>query len=225
MLTPDQRQAILAFDTCKIANAIEALHLRMRNEGYTHPGLRCVTGYPRALGYAVTSRVKCADPLMKGYSYSDLAEWWAVFHTRPSPRIAVIEDVDETPGQGSVLSDVHASVLQALQCHAVVTNGAVRNIPALAEMGFPAFSCHITLSHAYVHLVEFGCPVNILGLSVSPAELIYVDVHGVLAIPEESVEDIIRVAGETARIEKTVIDLCRTKPFSFDRLREAVRHL
>ena len=226
MLDANQRSQLLRFDTCKIANAIEKLGLRLRNEGFTSPGLSCQSGrQARALGYAVTSRVKCADPPMKGYSYYDLADWWDRIRSRPEPRIAVIEDVDETPGQGAVLSDVHAEVLCALNCHAVITNGAVRDIGALARQPIAVFSRYVGMSHAYVHMTEFGIPVEILGLRVAPEDLLYVDVHGALEIPEPHVDEIIELATEQARRERIVIDLCRARPFSFAVLRAAVRSL
>lgn len=221
-----QRQELLLYDTCKIANAIEALNIRQRNEGFTHSGLRCVTGgFPAILGHAVTSKVKCADPPMKGYPTYDLADWWELISTRPSPRIAVIEDVDETPGQGGVLSDVHAQVLRALGCVGVVTNGAVRNIPVLAHLQFPAFCKHVTVSHSYVHMVDYGVPVEILGLSIAPGDLIYADVHGVISIPSERVSDILRVAQERTQRERVIIDLCRSDSFTFEALRKAVSAL
>jgi 4-hydroxy-4-methyl-2-oxoglutarate aldolase len=226
MLPETHRQELLLYDTCKIANAIEVLKIRQRNEGFTHAGLRCVTGgFPAILGHAVTSKVKCADPPMKGYSTYDLCDWWEVIATRPSPRIAVIEDIDESPGQGGVLSDVHAEVLRALGCLGVVTNGAVRNIPLLAHLQFPAFCKHVTVSHSYVHLVDYGIPVEILGLTIAPGDLIYADVHGVISIPAELVSDILRVARECADRERTIIDLCRSDSFSFDALRKAARAL
>jgi hypothetical protein len=49
---------IRQFDTCTVANAIEHFRVRLRNEGFTRPGLRCVTGgSPRLLGYGATCRV------------------------------------------------------------------------------------------------------------------------------------------------------------------------
>ncbi len=217
---------LIAFDTCKIANAIEVLKLRLHNEGFTRPGLRCVTGgFPAVLGYAVTSKVRCADPPMRGTSHLDLTDWWAKLRERPAPRIAVIEDIDPEPGQGAVLSQMHAEILRSLQCCGVVTNGAVRNIPSLAAMSFPAFSCHVTMSHAYAHMVEYGVAVEILGLRVAPSDLIYADVHGMLSIPVEHVGDILRVAREREQKLIKIIDLCHGGRFSFDRLRAEIQEL
>lgn len=214
-----QCEALQAFDTCKIANAIEHLGLRLKNEGFTRPGLHCRTGgFPSAVGYAVTSRVRTADPPIRGYSCYDLKEWWAEFGRFPVPRLAVIEDVDLAPGQGAVLSDLHAEVLRALDCRALVTNGAVRNVPSLHRMGFPVFSAHVAVSHAYTHMVEHGVPVEIFGLPVQPRDLLFADCHGVLSIPEPHLDEILRLASELVSAERRIIDLCRSGDFSLSAL-------
>lgn len=218
-LGDDDLAALRQFDTCKLANAIEKLNLRLHNEGYTRPGLRCVTGTcGSVVGFAATSRVHCEDPPLRGSSFHDVAEWWAYLEKQPRPQIAVIQDIDPRPAQGAVLSDVHAAILRSLGCVGVVTNGAVRNIPALEAMSFPAFASQVTISHAYVHLVDYGRPVEIHGLPIHPADLLYADVHGVLSLPMGYLPDIIRLARENALHEARVIDLCRSSEFSFERL-------
>jgi 4-hydroxy-4-methyl-2-oxoglutarate aldolase len=218
-LSAEQLTALQQFDTCKLANAIERLNLRLHNEGYTQPGLRCVTGACEpVLGFAATSRVRCGDPPLRGSSFHDVADWWAYLKEQPVPKIAVIEDVDPRPAQGAVVSNVHAEVLRALGCAGAVTNGAVRDIPALTVMNFPAFASQVTISHAYVHLVEYGKPVDIHGLKINPGDLLYADVHGVLSLPVGQIPDVIRLAHEAARHEARVIDLCRSPEFSLERL-------
>ena len=223
MITEGQRNQILHFDTCKIANALECLKIRLKNEGFTRPGLHCVTaGFPTVLGYAVTCRVKAAEPPLKGSLHFDRLEWWEQIASQPGPSIAVIQDVDHHPGQGAVLSDVHAEVLRALNCHGLITNGAVRDLPALVAMGFPAFSQFVAASHSYVHMVDYNVPVEIIGLHVRPGDLVFVDVHGALLLPTEAIDDVIRVANEQAAHERTVVDLCRSQHFSIPKLRAAL---
>ena len=226
MLSESQRNQILRFDTCKIANALERLKIHLKNEGFTHPGLHCFTGgFPTALGYAVTSRVKTADPPLKGSSHFDPLDWWERIGLHPGPTIAVIQDVDHKPGQGAVLSDVHAAILRALNCHALITNGAVRNLPALDAMQFPSFSQFVTASHAYVHMIDFDAPVDILGLHIKPGNLVYADVHGALVLPVDAIDDLIRVANEQAAQERAIIDLCQGNQFSIANLKVALARI
>ena len=52
-------------------------------------------------------------------------------------------------------------------------------------MGFHLFAGNVSVSHAYAHIVEFGEPVEIGGLKISPGDLIHGDCHGVQTIPLE----------------------------------------
>src|SRR5664279_5636030 len=77
VLSSSQLDAIQQFDTCTIANATEQFGVRLRNVGFTRPGLRCVTdGGARLLGYASTSRVRTSNPPVTGEAYLDRTDWW-----------------------------------------------------------------------------------------------------------------------------------------------------
>ncbi len=183
-LTSDQMNAIRRLGTCIVSNAIEVFEVRLRNEGYTWPSLRCVTGnLPPILGYATTCRVKTENPPLTGHSYYNRTDWWDEIERLPAPRVAVIEDLDNIPGLGASVGEVHASILRALNCEGVVTNGSVRDIPAAQEMQFPMFAGGVSVSHSYIHMVDHGGPVLICGLTIRPGDLLYGDCHGLLSIP------------------------------------------
>jgi len=217
-------EAILQFDTCIIANAIEKFGVRLRNEGYTRPGLQCVTGgFPRLLGYAATSRIRSSDPPMTGNSYLDRTDWWMGIQSLPAPRIAVIQDLHAESGLGSVVGEVHAAVLKALQCQGVITNGTVRDIPAVTRMQFPLFARGASVSHAYTHIVDYAQPVRIFGLEIRAGDLLFADCHGVVSIPHEIAAQLPEVAARISAQERRIIDLCQSSNFSTAKLLEAIR--
>ena len=74
-------------------------------------------------------------------------------------------------------------VLRRLHCVGVVTNGSVRDIPAARSAGFHYFAGSVAVSHGYVHIVDFGQPVEIGGLKVASGELLHGDLHGVQSVP------------------------------------------
>jgi regulator of RNase E activity RraA len=183
-----------------------------------------VTGeVERLIGYAVTSRIKTSNPPPAGHPYDDRSDWWNLMVRVPSPRIAVMQDIDACPGFGSILGEVHAAILTALHCRGVITNGAVRNIPGLNALNFQAFACHVTVSHGYCHMVDFGVPVEILGLSIAPASLLLADCHGVLSIPLEIAQDLPRIARDAVRRNRKIIDMCKSPDFSIEKLRSAIK--
>ena len=209
-----------------MSNAIEEFGLRLRNEGYSRPGLRCIfPELPAMLGYAVTSRIKCSNPPPTGNYYFDRTDTWNLMATQPGPHVAVVQDIDEKRGIGASVGEVHASIFQALGCTGVVTDGAVRDLAAVRALRFPMFAGCVSVSHAYVHMVDFGNPVEIFGLKIRPGDLLYGDCHGVLSIPEEIAGEVAAKAGELLKKERRVIDLCRSPEFSIEKLQAAVRDL
>ena len=219
VLTPTL-EAIRQFDTCQIANAIETLGLRLRNVGFTRPGLQPLAGASlSALGFAVTTRFRAADPPVAGKIYPDRTDWWEYVASAPSPRIAIFEDLENPPGTGAAVGEVHGEILRALGCAGLITNGSVRDLPALRAMQFPVFAQSTSVSHAYIHLVDFAQPVEILGLAIAPGDLIYADCHGAISIPLEAAPELPAIALEQAKRERRVIDLCRSGKFTVEALR------
>ncbi|MBI3878556.1 MAG: RraA family protein [Verrucomicrobia bacterium] len=223
-LTAEQLKALQALDTCTVANAIETFDLRLRNEGFANQTIRRLTAAPAPMvGHAVTLRIRCSSPPMRGHNYVDRTDWWNHILTIPAPRVVVIQDVDEAPGTGTFLGEVHANILKALGCVGGVTNGAVRDVPAVERTGFQLFAGGVAVSHAYSHIVDFGGPVEIGGLAVNPGDLLHADLHGMLSVPLEIAAQIPAVAAQALERERRVIELCRAKDFSLEKLRAAVK--
>jgi 4-hydroxy-4-methyl-2-oxoglutarate aldolase len=215
-------EAIRQFDTCIIANAIEQFGLRLRNEGYTRPGLRCMTGdRPRILGYAATCTVRSANPPMSGDSYRDRTDWWNAIEALPVPRIAVIQDLEPDAG-GGVVGEVHSAILKAFHCVGAITNGSVRDLPGVSRLGFSLFAGSVSVSHAYAHMVGFGEPVEIFGLQVASGDLIYADCHGAISIPREIADDVPAKAEEIRVREQRILDFCASPGFSQEKLLELI---
>ena len=225
-LTLEDLEAIRGLDTCTVSNAIEQFDLRLRNEGFADASIACqFPQFPPAIGYAVTGRVRSSTPPPVGHTYYDRTDWWNYVLSIPGPRVVVIEDIDRRPGLGAFVGEVHANILMALGCTALVTNGAVRDLEKVRCAGFHFFAGSVSVSHAYVHMVDFGGPVTVGGLEVRPGDLIHADRHGVLKVPKSIARQIPTAAGELLEKERRVIQLCQSREFSVERLREAVQSL
>jgi regulator of RNase E activity RraA len=218
-------EAIRQFDTCTIANAIEQFGVRLRNEGYTRPGLVCVTGgFPKLLGYAATFRVRSSDPPMRGSSHLERTDWWGAIERLPIPRIAVIQDVEAESGSASAVGEVHAAILKAFHCEGVITNGAVRDITGVRRMQFPMFARSVAVSHSYSHVVDYGQPVEILGLEIHGGDLLYADCHGVISIPPNIAREIPEAAAKIRAHEQRIIDVCQSPDFSPEKLLRVIQN-
>jgi 4-hydroxy-4-methyl-2-oxoglutarate aldolase len=219
---------LLAFlrgtSTCEVSNAIEALNLRMRNEGYIQSGIKSIfPAMAPVAGYAVTGRIRTTAPPIKGLCYYQNPEWWEYVASAPDPKIIVIADVDPAPGVGAYFGEVHTRISQGLGCVAYVTNGTVRDLPAIEAAGFPCFAGGVSVSHSYAHLVEIGAPVEIGSLKIEHGDLLHGDLHGVQKIPLEAVNDLPRLVDEIRAHERQLIHLCEQPDFSIDKLIAALR--
>jgi regulator of RNase E activity RraA len=225
-LTPSQLAEFRALSTCVVASAIETFDVRLHNRGFTDSRLVCMSPeLPAAVGYAATARIRSSDPPMEGRSYYDRGAWWDSLIKAPAPRVVVIEDVDSTPGLGAFIGAVHANILLALGCVAVVTNGGVRDLPDVRQSRLQVFAGNVSVSHAYAHVFDFGGTVEIAGLSVHPGDLIHGDLHGVQTIPHEIAGLVPGKALEIVKARKELIAFCHSNDFSIAKLRERVKEL
>jgi 4-hydroxy-4-methyl-2-oxoglutarate aldolase len=225
-LSGDQLDALRKLDTCTLANAVETTGSRLRNEGYVDSTVRCL--FPELspmVGYAIPIRVRTSEPPIAGRAYVDRVDWWDQLLAVPAPRILVVEDVQSYAGTGSFMGEVHAHIYRALGCAGIVTNGAVRDVPALRRMGFQAFVSHVSVSHAYAHVVEVGSPVVVGGLEVQQGDLLHGDLHGVLSIPRQVAGDLPTIAAKQKGIEQTIKSFCDSSGFNVEGLRQLLQQL
>src|ERR1700758_1864786 len=156
-LTEEQLDALRQFDTCMVANAVETFNVRLRNTGFTNASVHCMfEDAPPMVGYAVTARLQSGEPPIKGGTYRDRTEFLSIFHDLSAPRFLVLEDTDSRPVRGAFVGDVHASILKALGCIGHVTNGAVRELPAVRAVGIHLFAGSVLVSHAYAPIFDVG---------------------------------------------------------------------
>ena len=225
MLTPEQMDILRRLDACTLANAIETFRARLRNEGFTDNSIHCLFPQLRSmLGYAATVKIRGSAPPTASNIYGDRTDWWDYILSLPAPRVVVVQDVATKTGLGSLLGAVHVNILRALDCAGAVTNGSVRDLPAAEKLGFQLFAGSVSVSHAYVHIVEFGTPVEIGGLKIHSGDLLHGDQHGVQSIPAGIAAKIPLAAAEIIAREQELITLCQARDFSIEKLRAAVAH-
>lgn len=224
---PVELNALRALDGAAIANAIETFDVRLRNEGFADASIRSLCPLlPPAVGYAVTARIRCASPPPVGHHYHDRTDWWNYIVGVPAPRFVVVQDLDDKPGLGGFVGGIHANILFALGCEGYATNGSVRDIANVRDsVPLQLFGTGVAVSHAFAHIVDFGGPVKIGGLTVASGDLLFGDVNGVQSVPISLAPLLPGVVADMKAREQAVIKLCRSEEFSIDGLRTLVRSL
>lgn len=106
------------------------------------------------------------------------------FETINPGQVLVIDARGEL--SAGVLGDVLATRLVARGGVAVVTDGAVRDLPAMQEVGLPLFARGVhTASFGQAHIVaDLNIPVQCAGVLIMPGDILVGDPEGVVAIPQ-----------------------------------------
>jgi 4-hydroxy-4-methyl-2-oxoglutarate aldolase len=218
-------EGLRKFSTPTISNAIEMFEVRPRSEGFLGPEVRCLfPALGRMVGYAFTAAIS-ADPPSTGSRSIPRDEYWQASAGVPAPRIAVIQDLDNPPGRGSFWGEVNSNIHKALGFIGTVTNGGARDLDEMEPLGFFTFAGEISVSHSYVHLVDFGAPVRIGGTAVAPGDLLHGDRHGVVVIPAQVAGALARAAAEVEEAERELIRYCQSAEFSQEGLKRSYARL
>jgi len=218
-LSLDELEKIRQWPTCAISNAIEIFNVRPWNEGCMSSDVQCVfPSLGTMIGYAVTAVISADSP--DGHRVSR-PDWWEEILKIPEPRVLVIHDVDN-PVSGSFWGEVQANIHKTLGCVGAVTDGAVRDLDEVRELGFHFFSSCVSVTHAYVHLVDVSIPVKVGRVVVKQGDLIMGDKHGVISVPLAIAKHLPEAAKRIERWERNVIDYCRSGTFTLEGLKERV---
>jgi regulator of RNase E activity RraA len=223
--TKEELDFLQSIDTPTVCNLIEIVAPQRRGAFYTVKHLHCpFPDLPPMVGFAktVTIRAKDAIPLDAGYAQRRL-DYLDYVAAEPRPSIMLIEDLDgEHVGYGAFWGEVQSNVHKALGCLGTVTNGSIRDIPQIPE-GFQMLAGSIGPSHAYVHVVEVGCAVNIHGMAANSGDLIHADRHGAVVVPADKIAQMKTALDGLLTREARIIQAARAPGATADKIKAAMK--
>jgi len=222
-LSTKELNALRSISTPTVSNAIELFNVRPKNEGFMSGEIKCI--FPDMgvmVGYACTAVMLASWPDKEREEPLDFRMYEHILQI-PAPRVVVVQDIDQPPCIGSLWGEVNGNIHKALGCVGVVTNGGVRDLDEVHEMGFHFFAAQVIPSHAYDHLVDVGNPVKVGGLVVNPGDLIHADKHGVLVIPHEVASELAEAARRVEESERGLINLCKSPDFTLEKLKDELK--
>ncbi|HMB33328.1 MAG TPA: RraA family protein [Methylomirabilota bacterium] len=224
-LTTEQIEALKKITSPSVANAIEVFKVRQRQEGNISSEIRAL--FPELgplVGYAATCVIRAEQGPIDGHRASTYG-WWDYVMSIPAPRVIVVHDIDEPRGQGAQWGEVQANIHRALGCVGVVTDGSVRDLDEVRALKFQFAAAHVSVSHANVHMVDFGIPVKVGGVWIKPGDLVHFDQHGVVTIPPEIAPQIPAAIAKVEADEKKIISVCQAPGFTPDKLKELYKQI
>lgn len=211
------------FDTPTLANALERLGERDRLADVVSPAVKCVFPELGVMnGYAATATIRASTPQGQGDPYVERVDYWEYIASIPKPTVMVIHDLDSPNPVGSWWGEVHANVHRALGCVGVITDGGVRDLSVVRPLGFHFFAAEVLVTHAYVHLVDFGKPVEVGGITIQSGELMQGDEHGVIRVPAKRAQAIGGACYDVFQSERALIEFCQRPGVTVETLRAFV---
>jgi regulator of RNase E activity RraA len=209
------------YDTPTICNGLEVVAPERRAIGFTvEPMVAADRRLPPIIGLARVGTLRAKEP-PRGPVASRL-DWYDYVAEADLPSVVVLQDLDDRPGYGAFWGEVHTTVHKALGAEGCVTNGSFRDCDMLAK-DFQIIGGRIGPSHAHVHLVDFGKPVNVFGMQAAHDDIVHADYHGAVVIPADVVTKLVDAIELVSRRERVILDICADAEFTPAKLREAVR--
>jgi 4-hydroxy-4-methyl-2-oxoglutarate aldolase len=211
-------------DTPTVANAIEALQVRPRTEGFPSIELRCL--FPELgvmCGYAVTAQVETvsAGNALEEERFVELFE--AVEAAR-KPAIVVMQEIGRNPGWAAHSGEVMSTIFTKLGAIGLITDCGVRDLTAVRRLPFHYFAKGAVASHAHFRIVRSNVPVEVLGMTVHPGTLLHGDENGVITIPEEKQELLKAAIEQVLANERKLLESVRWDDFRAASLRGRFLH-
>lgn len=218
-LSPEVINELKKFDSPTVSNVIELFEVRPHSAGYMNSSIKALfPEMPAVVGYASTVTFRSAHAQAKDETTSSFFAHLEELLTLPAPRIVVFEDLD-TPSGGATFGEVMCAVYQRLECAALITSGAGRDLDAVRKMGFPTFASAVCVSHGYGRIEDVHRPVHVGGLTIWPGDLIHADANGVVVIPKDQAAEVARACPLWIDAEKVVLDYLKEDEVNIDGLR------
>jgi 4-hydroxy-4-methyl-2-oxoglutarate aldolase len=216
ILSSDELEALRRIDSATIANAIEPFGVRPLTEGFTGMDIKCM--FPELgvmVGYAVTAMV---DSQTEGPKPDRSVLWQVIkaIDASPKPAVLVYQDAGPRPSHSCHFGDALANLAKRVGAEGLITNGGVRDLPGVREIGFRYFAPGVTVSHGNYRYVSAGEPVEVSGLRVEQGNLIHADENGVVLIPNEIARDVVESARRILETEASTIGYYRGADFTIE---------
>jgi regulator of RNase E activity RraA len=209
------------WDVPTICNALELVMPERRAIGFTvEPMVAVDASLPPIVGLARTGTIRAKEP-PRG-TVANRLDWYDYVADGDLPTIVVLQDIDDRPGYGAFWGEVQSTVHKALGARGCVTNGSFRDLTAWAK-DFQMIGGRVGPSHAHVHLVDFGKPVNVFGMQVAHDDVVHADYHGAVVVPADAIKKLPAAIDVVARRERVILDICKSPDFSPAKLRDAIR--
>ncbi len=203
-------------DTPTVCNAIEVAQGKRGFNDFTRGTMQCSAPGEAMVGYARTARIQAVNPPSEDADVIKARRmaYYKYMAEGPRPGVAVVQDMDVPNAIGAYWGEINTNVHKSFGLSGALTDGVMRDLGDLPE-GFPVVAGSIGPSHGFVHVIDFGQPVEVMGMTVTPGALVHADRHGAVVIPNDVVDVLEAAIAQLFKSEKVVLEATKDKRIGF----------
>jgi regulator of RNase E activity RraA len=104
------------------------------------------------------------------------------------------------------MGELTATALRVKECHGAIVNGYTRDARKLITMGYPTFAWGSSPvdTTGRVRVVDYNIPIAIGGVTITPGDLVFADLDGIVAIPRAAEKGVIEKVLDRISTENAV---------------------
>jgi regulator of RNase E activity RraA len=206
-------------DSPTVANAIETFNLRDRCDGFIGGAVECQ--FPD-LGVMVGRAVTVTMSSAPGATASRDGYWkmWDAVAAAGAPSVIAIQDVSGKPERCAYAGEMMATLAQRLGAVGMVTDGALRDVQEVHDIGFHYFMRFPVVSHGNFEIVSVGEPIELDGQRVEPGDILHGDRNGIVIIPDAALEGLPAAVQGIRERESAQLEYMRSDAFSLADLKQ-----
>ncbi|MBM3784663.1 MAG: RraA family protein [Acidobacteria bacterium] len=201
---PAKDPLIAGFERSTVASVADAVDQITGQRGFLSHDMRPRTGNIRVVGRATTALLRPAPPekatpaLSTGYSTA------MIDNSKPGDvGVIVIEDGLDVAGIGGLMS----TAAKARGMAGVIVDGGVRDLKEVRGLGLPIYARSVVPSSTVSRFagVAKDVPVRCAGVEIQPGDIIVADEDGVVRVPKDRADEVLRRAQEIDERETKMV--------------------
>lgn len=201
-ITREDRERLSEISTATLTSALIQRGIRR----HFMQGVRPLQPGQRMAGHAFTLRYIPSRQDLVDRRYDNDTNVQRIAMESIGPDQVLVIDARGNTATGT-MGDILAARIQVRGAVGIVTDGALRDTPALKELDFPIYlgGAAAPPSHLVHHPVDINVPIGCGQVAVIPDDLIVGDDEGVVVIPRHLARAVIDEAWEQERLETWIV--------------------
>ncbi len=206
-------------DSPTIANAIEPFKVRDRTEGFIGGEVRSLfPEMPPMVGVALTVTMTNTPGPIAGRE-----NWFRMYEAlaeMPAPSVLTVQDVSGAPNRVALAGEVMATLAKRLGAVGMVTDGGLRDVHEVRQLGFAYFARYLVVSHGNFDIVDIGQPIVLDGQEIKTGDILHGDANGVVIVPRETLDGLPDAVQEVRTRERATMDFINSPEYTIAAARQ-----